>query len=250
MINVDQQIERLRRHYVDALGTYDEISLADMAHALRVLTEKPEDLISRGGKFGSSLWFKTAKPSRQLGRAAKTHEYVLCYLEGGVKTRAGTTRAAAFPVEAWHSEKMTSGIKARRTAIGMELASYCIIYATLPEGVKQHFLKTAGSEARRVSFQQWLQGEAVSVGFLNAHGAYEAQSIPRHLFIKVVANTLGGSHPSQNASAGHENRFAEAVHHLLKFQSGDLPLPYFILLKIAQDILRAAGEIQGDGSDT
>ena len=60
--------------------------------------------------------------------------------------------------------------------------------------------------------------------------------------VKRVANTLDGSHASL-AAYESDNRFDPAVRHLLHYQVGGLPLPYFVLLKIAQDILSIAKKL-------
>ena len=66
-----------------------------------------------------------------------------------------------------------------------------------------------------------------------------------HWFCKRVANTLDGSHPSAGGGGDTDNVFDAPVQHLLKYQMGGLPLPYFILLKIAQDILDVSPKIPG-----
>ncbi|MFN9387433.1 MAG: hypothetical protein ACK6BU_10800, partial [Cyanobacteriota bacterium] len=68
-------------------------------------------------------------------------------------------------------------------------------------------------------------------------GPLETVAISREMIIKRVANTLDGSHASAAGGGEVDNAFDAPVHHLLKYKVGGLPLPYFILLKVAQDIL-------------
>ena len=62
------------------------------------------------------------------------------------------------------------------------------------------------------------------------------------MFIKRMANTFDGSHPSiAKDEDNYNNKFDEPIRSLLHLHlMGGLPLPYFILLKIAQDILEIA----------
>jgi hypothetical protein len=89
-----------------------------------------------------------------------------------------------------------------------------------------------------------MGAEAVRLSFPTGTGDLKSLAISREMIIRRVANTLDGSHPSAaTTTGGTENSFDPAVHHLLKYQMGGLPLPYFILLKIAQDILEIAPKL-------
>jgi hypothetical protein len=48
--------------------------------------------------------------------------------------------------------------------------------------------------------------------------------------------------PSAAGGGEADNAFDAPVHYLLKYKVGGLPLPYFVLLKIAQDILAIGGK--------
>jgi hypothetical protein len=117
--------------------------------------------------------------------------------------------------------------------------------------VEQPLLKYFGVENKtRCNYMQWLGSEVVRVCYPNEKGILKVVSINREMIVKRVANTLDGSHPSA-ASGSHEgsNAFDEAVHHLLQYQVAGLPLPYFIILKIAQDILDIAPAFLGVDPD-
>ena len=86
--------------------------------------------------------------------------------------------------------------------------------------------------------------EAVRVCFAGADATLKTIAISREMIIKRVANTLDGSHPSASASDA-DNIFDAPVHHLLRYIVGGLPLPYFLILKIAQDILAIAPKLLG-----
>jgi hypothetical protein len=78
------------------------------------------------------------------------------------------------------------------------------------------------------------------VAFINENGEYTKVTISREMVIKRVANTLEGSHASTSQAEEYGNSFDEPIHYLLRYAVGGLPLPYFILLKISQDLLYVA----------
>ena len=89
MINrISLQIERLRRHYDLAVNTYDDISLIELSHALRMWTEIKEPLKEIAPNFSNKKLFKTAIPARKIQRAARGNEHILAYMPDGVITYA------------------------------------------------------------------------------------------------------------------------------------------------------------------
>ena len=79
--------------------------------------------------------------------------------------------------------------------------------------------------------------------FLASERALERRQVIEPFF--YFGKTLDGSHPSVAGEADAVNVFDAPIHQFLKYRMGDLPLPYFILLKIAQDILAAAPKTPG-----
>lgn len=82
-----------------------------------------------------------------------------------------------------------------------------------------------------------MGAEAVRVGYRDESGNLVRKSISREVLIRRVANTMGGSHP---AGAEALSDFDPAVQELMHTSVGGVPVPYFILLKSAQDILEIA----------
>jgi hypothetical protein len=243
MSDIERQLLRLRRHYEASLQTYDELTLLDLSHALRLVIESRAELASIGPRYSSETAFKIGKPIGKINAAAHGTEYVLCYMPGGVRTRAGTVELANIPIDSRHHQNFASAIGVRKTQSLIEMDQYCVIFKAIDHDVMKTFCSKNGASISSVTFQQYLAADAVRVAFLNHKKEYERRIISREMIAKVVANTLGASHSYQDASQGNSNSFAEAVHHLLRFKWGDLPLPYFIIMKIAQDIL-AISEIE------
>lgn len=121
------------------------------------------------------------------------------------------------------------------------LGKFCVVAASFD----QPLIKAMDAETQtRCNYQQWLGAEAVRVCMRGSDRTLRATSISREMIVKRVANTLDSSHPSASAS-DTDNTFDAPVHHLLKYIVGGIPLPYFILLKIAQDILANAQKLLG-----
>jgi len=125
----------------------------------------------------------------------------------------------------------------------MELKNYYLVGLCFD----QRLVKALGAEdVTCCNYMQWMGAEAVRLSYPAEEGALKKLVITREMIVRRVANTLDGSHPSAaGKNEDMENGFDAAVHHLLQYQMGGLPLPYFILLKIAQDILATAPRLLG-----
>lgn len=232
-------LERLRRHYEVAVRTYDQVSLLELSHALRIWTELKKPLQSLAPKFSNAIAFKTGVPAKKVLKAAHGHNYVFCYLPGGVITYASKGHLASGPEMGESDGDFTLGIAVKPTASQIELGKFALVSTSFD----QSLIKALDSEAvTRCTFMQWMGAEAVRVAYLNPkkNGQYETVQISREMVIKRVANTLDGSHPSVAGGSDVDNTFDAPIHHLLQYQVGGVPLPYFILLKIAQDILEVS----------
>ena len=58
-------LERLRRHYEAAVKTYDEVSLLDLSHTLRLWTELKKPLENLAPEFSNSRLFRTGIPAKK-----------------------------------------------------------------------------------------------------------------------------------------------------------------------------------------
>ena len=240
-------LERLRRHYEAAVRTYDHVSLLDLSHSLRVWTELKQPLTTISPKFASSISFKTAIPAKRIFRAARGAEYLFSYMPGGVRTYASNGHLASGPGMGPSDGDFTIGIAVKVSPPLIELGKYCVVKRSFD----QPLIKALDAEqVTRCTFTQWLGAEAVRVSFPNEAGTLEVVAISREMIIKRVANTLDGSHPSAAGAVDSSNVFDPPIHRLLQYQMGGLPLPYLILLKVAQDIVEVAPKLLGQQSAT
>lgn len=238
------QLERLQRHYGISVRSYDQVSLLDLSHSLRMWTELKSALPKVAPLFATTLAFKTAIPAKKVLRAARGTRFVFSYMPGGVSTYASNGHIVSGPELGESNAPVTLGAAVKINEDGsMELKNYCIVGASF----EQPLIKALQAEDQtRCNYVQWLGSEAVRVCSPTEAGDLKTVTISREMIVKRVANTLDGSHPSAAGGSNEgENSFDAAVHHLLKYQMGGLPLPYFILLKIAQDILSIAPKLLG-----
>lgn len=249
------QLIRLQRHFDNAVRTYDEVALLDLSHILRIWFELKAPLAQLCPDFAKAITFKSAIPSRKLLKYAKGKTYVFCYMTGGVKTYASEGEIVSppdgvramvvdgrFALTKPLADSPPYFIGAKMKAEGDSLWVGNALYIESPD-VKEEdetLQQLAQLESTsRLTFAQWMAAEAVRLAYVNPEGKRIAMTISREMVIKRVANTLDGSHASvsEDARVSYENAFDAPIKYLLSFKIGGVPLPYFILLKIAQDIL-------------
>lgn len=242
------QLERLRRNYELSVRTYDEVSLLELSHSLRIWTELRQSLPKIAPAFGTTLAFKTAIPAKKVMRAARGVPFVFSSMPGGVITYASKGELVAKLEDKELNSQWTVGCAFKTNADhSVELKNFSAVERVLELPMIKKVLTT--EDQTRCNYAQWMAAEAVRTSYLAASGELKTVSISREMIVKRVANTMDGSHPSSASDTdGVENSFDEAVQHLLQYKMGGLPLPYFILLKIAQDILAVASKLLGVGA--
>jgi hypothetical protein len=182
-------------------------------------------------------------PAKKVLKAVRGKRFVFSYMPGGVITYANKGNVLSLPDFEPGTPVQSTAKMMMRTDGALELSQIGIVGMI----VEQPLLKSFGVEDQtRCNYTQWLGSEVVRVCYPIETGTLKVVSINREMIVKRVANTLDGSHPSAATedNAG-DNAFDDAVHHLLQYQVAGLPLPYFILLKIAQDILNIAPTLLG-----
>ncbi|MDP2077995.1 MAG: hypothetical protein Q8N01_04330 [Sulfuricurvum sp.] len=226
------QLKRLEKHYEHTVKTYDEISMLDMAHTLRIWTELKSTLTTDYDSFKETI-FWTATPIRKIMKHIHNSQYVLAYLpKEGVTTYASKGQFA----ESTHFDnenKFSLAVKVKNTGQAILLSQYGFVSKALT----QEYVNAIGNEKdTKCSYINWLGSETVRLQYKNETGELESFTLSREMLIKRVANVYDASHTSLNDEGG-ENRFDAPIKWLMGFKCGGLPLPCFLLLKVAQDIL-------------
>jgi hypothetical protein len=230
---VQLQFERLKRHYDASVKTYDDVSLLDLSHSLRIWADLKEALSKELPAFKATIAFRTALPAKKVLRLAKGRRHIFAYMPGGVITRASKGEIIVGPDMEGASGEMTCGAAFKFVEDGaIHLKNFCYMGVAIDESLSKAI---QNEDVSRINYSQWMAAEAVRIGYVNEQGNLVCASITRDDLIRRVANALDGSHPSVGNDRSHE--LDEAVQVLMLYKMGGVPLPYFILLKIAQDIV-------------
>lgn len=239
MREIALHIERLRRHHDASIRTYDAVSLLDLSHTLRVWADMKDALHKQVPAFSSTLSFKTSMAPKKVRKAAKQFKHVLAFMPGGTTTYAGQGQLFGSTDEADADKDFVSSAWIKINSDGsVEVKNYCFIAAHVDDEIRR---ACAAEEVTRCNYMQWLGAEAVRLGYEDESGSLQGVSLSREMMIRRMANSFDGSHPSVGEPPS-TNRFDAPIRKLFKYEAAGLPLPYFILVKIAQDILVIANK--------
>lgn len=240
------QLERLQRHYDHSVKAYDEVSLLDLAHALRIWADLKLTLPKSEPRFLKTRLFKSAVAPRKVMKGATGNEYVFAYMADGVVTYASDGHFFESPD---HGGDLTlSGAVMIKEDNSILLKNFC---ATKGVALGEENIKIMNSATiSRGNYVEWMGSEVARVCYPDESGALHRVAITREMLIRRVANTMDASHPSgATPSDGEGNRFDPAVQYLTQFKVGGIGLHYFILLKTAQDLVEIASHLLAGKSE-
>ncbi|MDP3515330.1 MAG: hypothetical protein Q8S20_21515 [Sulfuritalea sp.] len=243
-------LERLRRHYDVAAHTYDHVALLDLSHSLRIWVDLKNSIHTIAPRFLTTLSFKTASPARKSLKAVRGYWYVFSYMPGGVITYVNNGKQMLgddpnyYDKDGIFQGEVTIDFEFGRREDGAYIVKkFCIANRQLDAHLANAF--RSDESVKRCNYIQWLGSDVVRMSYPNSDGILQSVAITREMIVKRMANAFDGSHPSISKDIGNtDNRFDEPIRSLLRHQMmNGLPLPYFILLKIAQDILEIAPKL-------
>jgi hypothetical protein len=231
MHRVQVQYERLRRHYEHAEKTYDYASLLDLSHILRIWVELKAVLPNIDKSFTSKILFKSAVPNRKILKAYKDVEYIVAFLPDGV-----TTHAANGKMFDWKEKEgdFSIGGSVAQKDNWMKMTNFHFCFPNADEGTKSI---TDNPKISRLNMVQWFGAEIIRINFRKKNGLLETISIPREILVKRLANIMDGSHTSLEKNGDFDNKFDEPIKFLMDFKCAGCPIPYYLLMKVAQDIV-------------
>ncbi len=204
---VQDTIARVARHYDGALPKYDKISLMDLAHSLRVISESKAEVQEWVLQSGIKLRLPVPMP---LGRAVKS-----------------LVRKVPF-----YFIPMASGVPTEPIAMG-PMAFIPNSASHVSDADHQRLMHHVRTRQIRhcANFEDWMNHWVVHGGHPNPDGTYVTVQISRQMMIERVSNLLGGSHPP-NDPAGDSNRFDPYVRMLHEIAvANGAPLTYYQLLE-------------------
>lgn len=236
--NIFINYERLERHYKSSILKLDNIALLDLAHTLRIWLDMKSLVDEYLLNYPLKNKFKSQSVSEKLKQAIGNNECVAAGLSEPAFTWDNNEELFHNPNGDIAKPFTASFLLMRDNVNRTHLKQFVLIDGVKISNKKDFDIINSVNSFNTTTydnFSNWLGGEIIRLNFFNAENSIEKKIIPRGIFISRVANILGGSHPSENYESS--NQFNNAINYLKKFTSAGLPLPYFLVLSVAKDIL-------------
>lgn len=234
------QLERLKRNFDSALQRYDQVSFLELSHSLRIWTELANPLVAISPEFSKAIVFKSANPTKELKAFAMGYPHVIALTPQGLPATADVRLGAMAGLRFNPAGAFLIGVTVFPDKEGkIRIQNPYYLGRSLDDGEhKVLYEQWKKMNASRLNFRQWLGSDAMRIGYIDADRNLQQVSLSRESLIKRVANILDGSHSSVFAQA--ENANDPALISTLQIEVQGIPLPYFVLLRIAEDIVHFA----------
>jgi hypothetical protein len=232
-------LKRLKQHHDTCIEKYDEISLLDLSHALRMWADLKVPL-SALPSVAAARVFKWSTPTKQVRKLVTGKKFIFAIFPGGLTLNPSLASEVSGPPRtvADHFYLIRTAAKGGQNSVS--LFQYCFIAGKTAIDADTSLIKD-----HVCNFKEWLEKEAVLVSFRNSQGLIEERSISRNDLIRRTANILNGSHPAIANNGYWANVLDPAILYLAKVPVGKIPLLYLALLKISQDILETVPPLLG-----
>jgi len=229
-----KQLERLKRHYQASINHYDPISLLDLAHTLRVWTELKDGV----DNVWSQPTFKKAILTRSMKKILTGAEYAYAYFPDGLTTSAAATAEVSgrIMVHGPMADKFTSSISAKiEKNRHLTIYRFLIIYRALSQKeIKIEYDESKNVPIENVGFLKYMTSNAIFFKF----SGHAPRQVSNEELIKRIANEYEASHADISVTNFDLNNvFSEPIKRLMAYECARLPLPYFVLLHIAKNII-------------
>jgi hypothetical protein len=135
--------------------------------------------------------------------------------------------------------KATFGATAKFNENGsLDISAYYYVKGEVESSLR-HLL--GQGEISKGNYAEWLGSEVIRLSYLEADGKCIQMGISRENLIRRMANTFNASHPRDpDTSENVDHVLDPAIQFMMKYTVAGLPVPYFVLLKAAQDIISVA----------
>ncbi|MCB5206348.1 hypothetical protein [Methylovorus mays] len=232
-------VRRIRRNHEDSLIGYDPAIILDLIGNLRVLSEMTDILGKAEPSFAFPNHFKTAKPSKQVVKLLRGKKFLIAFMPDGLITSAANNFDLFFSAP-YHPEGTATVEAAFRVNSNGSREFKNFIY------VKDFDLQPLSSVASQVqitscNFYIWLHSEVIKISIPDKDNIFTIHSLSRIDLIKRIS-VNGAVHPKQKATDSYDRPKDELISNLFLYEFAGLPLHYFLLLKISQDVLRASNK--------
>ncbi|QMU28115.1 hypothetical protein [Adhaeribacter radiodurans] len=241
--NIIVYTKRLKKHFDYSKQIYDEnelidlkVSLIDLAHTLRNWVDMKMDVQKFLEEYAPGTRFNSQDYTGSLKKLIRPYNYVIAPIPLGLTINHKTVDGKLDFMLPTDNFDYATGVQCKINKESSELSvrNFWFVYKHFDNSQMNIMFK--GFILKKLNFLEWLGAEAVKIAKLNNSGVMERNSISRETLIKRVSNILGGSHP-EGLEVKHtlDN---EHVRYILEHSSFiNRPLPYFILMKFASDLL-------------
>lgn len=163
MKNFSINLERLKRHYETAVQTYDEVSLLDLSHTLRLWVELKTILPTEHPSFANSISFKTASPGKMVVAAFRQKQHIYAAFPDGVITYAAKGNLSSGIMNDTMDElSVISGLKLKDGG-AIEVFYMFAVNKELSDAENN---SDAKGIIKRCNYAQWLSSEVMRLGYL------------------------------------------------------------------------------------
>lgn len=236
MGQLEDQEERLRRHYEHAIRTYDRVSLQDLSNSLRMWLQMVPGLMKSSSIYASRQFYSGSPHNRMKVLARKCEKYLIATLAPHTTTYAhgGKLVQGLRTTENMTLGTIFSPLRIRKNKPLDILASYYLSKEI--DDSDNDYMKHP--TIKMLNMTDWMGAEVVRYKFTNEKGEVIKASMSRAICINRVANTMDGCHPS--SYVGYDkgsNIWNEHLDFVNLYQSAGTHLPYLILMNTAQQIL-------------
>ncbi len=183
--------------------------------------------------------FKSSTPAKKLVRALCGRTYILFSMPSTVHTAASKNQLG-FTGDGIHAGgNATVGATARFNENGsLDISAYYYVKGEVEPPLRSLL---GEGQVSRGNYAQWLGSEVIRLSYPGVDGQCTPVGISRENLIRRMANTFNASHPRDpDVSENMEHVLDPAIQFMMKYTVAGLPVPYFILLKAAQDIIAVA----------
>lgn len=155
---------------------------------------------------------------------------------------AASTNQLGFTGDGIPGGNGTVGATAKFNLDGsLDISAYYYVKGEVEESLRSLL---GEGQISRGNYAQWLGSEVVRLSYPGVDGQCTPMGISRENLIRRMANTFNASHPSDpDVSNSTEHVLDPAIQFMMKYTVAGLPIPYFILLKTAQDIIAVAPKL-------
>lgn len=231
----------LWRNYEATIRHYDKPSLIALAHTLRYWADASHGLKEVDPDFAAKVFYSVT-PGKRIKKLLSGRAHFAVYFHpDGVSTFVGNNNLLRSFDPSFNGDGQPCIIfQPRKSTNPNERCIDHLIYVDRPKNC--NMLEQLGDEAHRteekkLDFSSWLNAESIRFTRITNEAPPILIQISHETIIREVANNYGSSHPTIRNNSKLPPQDPNIEYLMNHWLMNDIPLPYYILLKIAKAIL-------------